>query len=1066
MAATSVMRPRGGNQQGKHSARSVQAKRDDDVMGTNDSSIVSKRCVSKLYFPKEPDFYQPFVARDARRNPLINRGYWLRMHAVEQVVRRFLAESSEKRKVVVNLGCGYDPLPFQFWHRHSSLCEHATFVDVDYPQLVGRKRDRILTSDVLRHGFFRGSPLPSTLPVYLRSQRYVAIGCDLRDLKTLGEVLDNELDISNASVLFVSEVAITYMPVTDSDALIRWAGTLKNAHFCLLEQYLPQGPDHPFAHTMLAHFNKLQTPIHAVTQYPSLGQQVGRFTDAGWPAISIARNLWDLWSDEDFTPSDLRQFLDTVEPFDEWEEFALFGGHYFLIYASNRDPEIATKTADPNLTNGSVLANGAALSDAITLTFVRDAGDTALTPRRFGATFKLNDDAVAFHGGQGTQQRLGTVDVLACPGSDMQPQFQQPRPVPPVPPPRICHTITTLDTTDSLLVGGRTSPAHALSDCWLLRSGVWHEAQPLNPARFRHCAVNVKVPRQGKSEGGVLVFGGKSSSADVLDDWWLWTANRGWCAVPVEGTARPIKRFGATISTTDGSHKCGICLGGMSNGLILADVWEWHLSAEPELHLRFVERTNTLHHGAQDTFGRLGASLLHHGNSLLLIGGVSRKDIHGLSDDFLLISNGPTIRIDKPEVKVSGEIWPLLVGHGAVAVSKDEIVVAGGGAVCFSMGSFWNSGLLSITRLENPPTQAWTLSTLAPTDQAPMQERDQVLQHRPKAMSKRKGDVKSKPTLRLHGKSHVQANNTAGPMSTTVPRVRLQSPVDFSTLLVASKPAILEDLDMGPCMRLWTLDYLKEKISPEREVVVHDSASDHMTFQTKNFQYAKKPFGEFIDGVNRGERLYLRAVSERSPFKLPTKLEDDFPTIAQDFRLPEELGEIKEKTHSSPLRISGPVSLWLHYDVLANVLCQVRGTKTLRLYPPSDVRYLDFPPGASSSNTNVHQSTNPKVQHTRPHIATLRPGDVLFIPPMWSHTATPEEGHSVAVNVFFKNLDTGYAAGRDVYGNRDLQAYENGRRDVEKIVKAFKDVPDDIAKFYLDRLAMELQEKADKFGKK
>ncbi len=75
-------------------------------METNDSSIVSKRSVSKLYFPDEPDFYEPFVQKHMRRSPLINRGYWLRMHAVEHVVRRFLQENTEKSKTIVNLGCG------------------------------------------------------------------------------------------------------------------------------------------------------------------------------------------------------------------------------------------------------------------------------------------------------------------------------------------------------------------------------------------------------------------------------------------------------------------------------------------------------------------------------------------------------------------------------------------------------------------------------------------------------------------------------------------------------------------------------------------------------------------------------------------------------------------------------------------------------------------------------------------------------------------------------------------------------------------------------------------------
>jgi tRNA wybutosine-synthesizing protein 4 len=102
--------------------RPAQEKRDDDIMGvsiqhqihcptlrclqTNDSSIVSKRSVCSLYFPDEPDYYAPFVGKHVRRNPLINRGYWLRMHAIEQVVRHFLEADNDKTKVVVNLGCG------------------------------------------------------------------------------------------------------------------------------------------------------------------------------------------------------------------------------------------------------------------------------------------------------------------------------------------------------------------------------------------------------------------------------------------------------------------------------------------------------------------------------------------------------------------------------------------------------------------------------------------------------------------------------------------------------------------------------------------------------------------------------------------------------------------------------------------------------------------------------------------------------------------------------------------------------------------------------------------------
>lgn len=42
---------------------------------------------------------------------------------------------------------------------------------------------------------------------------------------------------------------------------------------------------------------------------------------------------------------------------------------------------------------------------------------------------------------------------------------------------------------------------------------------------------------------------------------------------------------------------------------------------------------------------------------------------------------------------------------------------------------------------------------------------------------------------------------------------------------------------------------------------------------------------------------------------------EDFPTLAPDFVLPPELSLVEENIFSSVLRVSGPVNMWLHYDV-------------------------------------------------------------------------------------------------------------------------------------------------------
>ena len=255
-----------------------------------------------------------------------------------------------------------------------------------------------------------------------------------------------------------------------------------------------------------------------------------------------------------------------------------------------------------------------------------------------------------------------------------------------------------------------------------------------------------------------------------------------------------------------------------------------------------------------------------------------------------------------------------------------------------------------------------------------------------------------------------------------------------------------------------------------------------MDFNSKNFRYVTTSFSDFTEKVKRGDKTYLRALSEEKPTESPALLADDFPSLALDFVLPPQLFQVTENIFSSVLRVSGPVNMWLHYDVsfrsvrcvfgveqsadrnkvMANVYCQVGGSKRLILFPPSDVEHLSFAPGSSSSSVDVFASMDSQTPaQTHPHEAILSPGDVLFLPPLWLHTATPISNSSIAVNVFFRDLDANYyAAGRDVYGNRDLAAYEKGRQDVARIANSFQKLPAKTREFYLLRLADELRRKA------
>jgi tRNA wybutosine-synthesizing protein 4 len=86
----------------------------------------------------------------------------------------------------------------------------------------------MLTNNLLRDALLKTKLRSSEQPVYLRSDQYMAIGCDLRNLDLLERTLRAELDMPQSAILFVAEVSVTYMPLADADLLIRWANTIAN----------------------------------------------------------------------------------------------------------------------------------------------------------------------------------------------------------------------------------------------------------------------------------------------------------------------------------------------------------------------------------------------------------------------------------------------------------------------------------------------------------------------------------------------------------------------------------------------------------------------------------------------------------------------------------------------------------------------------------------------------------------------------------------------------------------------------------------------------------------------
>jgi tRNA wybutosine-synthesizing protein 4 len=221
---------------------------------------------------------------------------------------------------------------------------------------------------------------------------------------------------------------------------------------------------------MMAHFDKLQTPLRAVQRYPSTTAQCERFKYLGWPIVS-ACNLWELWGSSGFASISERKELDKIEPFDEWEEFALFGCHYFLLVANTISVLPVSQTLGPK---SSVRENQSMVSGNTkrALQFQLSYEDCAKARgrNRFAAALhirgqRLSGDAMGVFGGMGLVTRINSVDVYTNDESSYFPLHIRGDPT--VPSSRMCHTIISIGDEGALLVGGRTSPDNALADCWV-----------------------------------------------------------------------------------------------------------------------------------------------------------------------------------------------------------------------------------------------------------------------------------------------------------------------------------------------------------------------------------------------------------------------------------------------------------------------------------------------------------------------------------------------------------------------------------------------------------------------
>ncbi|XP_042351118.1 tRNA wybutosine-synthesizing protein 4 [Plectropomus leopardus] len=649
--------------------------RDAAVQGTNDSSVVSKvSAAAQGYF--QDVFLQHFVCKAARRAPLINRGYYVRWRAVDHCVRRFLqvTENCPKRQIL-SLGAGFDSLYFRL-HADKAL-DRAVVFEVDFPDVARRKAALIASDGTLKAAMDSSLP-PPTGPVCVCSGQYRLLGVDVREESRVEEALGAAgLDWA-APTLVLSEVVLTYMETQRSDAVISWAAKLlPQSLFVIYEQIHPHDP---FGRIMQDHFVKLNSTLHALRLYPDAAAQRRRLLDKGWErcvCLDMNEFYLGLVSEEE------RGSVESLEPFDEYEEWHQKCSHYFVLTASRGSlmaPALLTQAAVSPLPTVCPSWGPTVLSVRATPVCVEGLGmaSSSVSPGRVLLTGGCS------RGGRGPVSWIllrghgGWRSIRGGPSEDLGV--------------RLHHTATSAPGGGVVVYGGRSSPLSPSRGVFRVNldpPDPPEDSDAVNlcverldcsgdpPAlRWRHAAA--VVSHRGKDF--LFVFGGKNESEAVLGDGcFLCLDQQHWTEIPVEGAAPDARHSHSACSYRGGV----VVFGGLDRrGVPLGDTavlrptdegfsWE-RIELQPPPVPRYSHSAHVI------------------GEKLVVVGGVwLRSDgVPGAVVIDLATRSSVEFSLDTTSVP-----WPLML-HSFCSELTDseepELLLIGGGGNCFSFGTHFN----------------------------------------------------------------------------------------------------------------------------------------------------------------------------------------------------------------------------------------------------------------------------------------------------------------------------------------------------------------------------------------
>lgn len=225
----------------------------------------------------------------------------------------------------------------------------------------------------------------------------------------------------------------------------------------------------------------------------------------------------------------------------------------------------------------------------------------------------------------------------------------------------------------------------------------------------------------------------------------------------------------------------------------------------------------------------------------------------------------------------------------------------------------------------------------------------------------------------------------AEPPMTPLPRIAAPSPEVFAREYVArSRPVILRGaLDDWPAMRRWSYDYFRRRFG-EREVTAVRARNGAMYDPESGLNYETIRLADYVDLLESGRPVDLYLV---------LRVHEAMPELFDDVVRPPYCRDVKWFRSKFFLGGYGTKGL-LHRDLPENLYAQIFGRKRFVLLDRRETRrvhrhsFLSGVPNFSPVDVEAPDYARyPRFRGAPLWVADLEPGDLLYIPRLWWHSA-------------------------------------------------------------------------------